>query len=82
MRRLGTLIALLAAIILGASVPASAATGDVDDFTFDSFTADYTLTRDADGTSHLAVVEEIVAVFPDADQNRGIRRLLPDSYNG
>lgn len=82
MRRLGTLIALLAAMILGASVPASAATGDVDDFTFDSFTADYTLTRDADGTSHLAVVEEIVAVFPDADQNRGIRRLLPDSYNG
>ncbi len=55
---------------------------DVDDFTFDSMTVDYTLTRDADGVSHLAVVEQIVARFPDADQNRGIRRLIPDSYNG
>ena len=85
MRRFGTLIALLVAILLGVGVPASATAAvpaDVDDFTFDSMTADYTLTRDADGTSHLAVVEEIIAVFPDADQNRGIRRLLPESYNG
>lgn len=55
--------------------------GDVDDFTFDSFDADYTLTRADDGTSRLRVVETIVAVFPDADQNRGIRRQIPDTYN-
>lgn len=54
----------------------------LDDFTFDSFDADYTLTRAADGTSRLRVVETIVALFPDADQNRGIRRAIADTYNG
>lgn len=93
MRRLGALVALLGAVFLAVAFPASAPSAhaaapstavfaDVDDFTFDSMTADYTLTRDADGTSHLDVVEQIVAVFPDADQNRGIRRLLPTTYNG
>jgi hypothetical protein len=56
--------------------------GGVDDFSFSSMTADYTLTRAADGTSRLRVVETIVAQFPDADQNHGIRRQIPDSYNG
>ncbi|KIC59142.1 DUF2207 domain-containing protein [Microbacterium hominis] len=60
---------------------AGAATG-VDDFSFSSMTADYTLTRAADGTSRLRVVETLVAQFPDADQNHGIRRQIPDSYNG
>lgn len=39
----------------------------LDDFTFDSFDADYTLTRADDGTSRLRVVETIVAVFPETD---------------
>jgi hypothetical protein len=56
--------------------------GGVDDFSFSSMTADYTLTRAADGTSRLRVVETLVAQFPDADQNHGIRRQIPDSYNG
>lgn len=64
-----------------ASVASVAAAG-VDDFSFSSMTADYTLTRAADGTSRLRVVETIVAQFPDADQNHGIRRQIPDSYNG
>ncbi len=89
MRRLGILIALIAAALCVVA-PASAASAqprigvfaDVDDFTFDSMTVDYTLTRDDDGVSRLAVVEQIVAVFPEADQNRGIRRLLPNRYNG
>lgn len=58
------------------------AAADVDDFTFDSMSADYTLTRAEDGTSRMTVVEEFVAVFPETDQNRGIRRTIPDTYNG
>jgi len=68
-----------------APVPAAAprsAPADVDDFSFDAFDVDYTLTRADDGTSRLAVVETIVAVFPETDQNRGIRRQIPDTYNG
>lgn len=71
------LLALLA--LFGAASPAAA---DVNDFSFDELTVDYTLTRDDDGASRLLVVERFVARFPDTDQNRGIRRSLPDSYNG
>jgi len=96
--RAGALAAAVAAAltlaVAGAAGPAVAAaaplpdvvrdavTTDVDDFTFSSMDADYTLTRAADGTSRLRVVETLVAQFPDIDQNHGIRRLIPDSYNG
>lgn len=53
---------------------------DADDFTFDSFHADYTLTRDEDRDARLSVVETIVARFPDADQNHGIERAIPTRY--
>ena len=87
-------VALIAAVAFGALLtspaalaapphPAPAAVAsDVDDFTFDSLDADYTLTRAEDGTSELTVVETLVAVFPETDQNRGIRRQIPDTYNG
>jgi uncharacterized membrane protein YgcG len=71
--------ALVLLAVLGVAAPAAAG---VDDFTFDEMAADYTLTRADDGTSRLHVVERIVARFPDADQNRGIRRSIPDTYNG
>ena len=56
--------------------------GDVNDFTFTSLHADYTLGRDDDGTSTLTVVETFVADFPETDQNHGMKRAIPDSYNG
>lgn len=71
-------ILLLAALAVLA-LPSTPAIADTADFTFDSFSADYTITRNEDGTSHLAVVETLVAVFPEFDQNRGIIRAIPDS---
>lgn len=72
-----------APVSLPASVSAAGPVhGDVDDFSFRSMDADYTLTRADDGTSALRVVETFVAVFPDTDQNRGMRRSIPDSYQG
>jgi hypothetical protein len=59
-----------------------AAVASVDDFSFDSFDAVYELSRDKDGRSALTVQETLVARFPDFDQNRGIRRAIPDSYLG
>ncbi|QEW04193.1 DUF2207 domain-containing protein [Microbacterium lushaniae] len=61
---------------------ASVVRTDVNDFTFASMDADYTLTRAEDGASELRVVETFVAEFPDADQNRGMQRLLPEKYLG
>ncbi len=81
-RLAGLFGALLVSLLLVPVAPASAAQTGVDDFTFSSMTADYTLTRGSDGTSRLRVVETLVAQFPDADQNHGIRRLIPTAYNG
>ncbi|WP_231916242.1 DUF2207 domain-containing protein [Microbacterium karelineae] len=65
-------------IMLGAS-PASA---DVDDFEFASLDVVYELSRNADGAGVVTVTERFVAVFPETDQNRGMRRSIPDSYLG
>ncbi|KAA9111551.1 DUF2207 domain-containing protein [Microbacterium rhizomatis] len=54
----------------------------LQDFGFDSLDVDYTLTRADDGTSRMTVVETFDAVFPSSDQNHGMQRSIPDSYNG
>ena len=59
-----------------------AAVADVEDFTFESMDVVYELGRADDGTSTLRVTETFVAVFPEFDQNRGMRRSIPDSYLG
>jgi uncharacterized membrane protein YgcG len=56
--------------------------GDTSDFTFDSFAGVYELGRDADRHSTLRVTETLVAEFPDFDQNHGIVRDIPSSYDG
>ncbi|MDL5351566.1 DUF2207 domain-containing protein [Microbacterium sp. zg-YB36] len=86
-------IAVMAVASAGALLPAQAdavaagpmpgaVSADVDDFTFDTLDVDYTLTRAEDGTSRLRVVETFTAIFPEIDQNRGMRRAIPSSYNG
>ncbi len=62
-----------------ASAPVS---GNVNDFSFESLDVQYTLGTAEDGTSTLLVEERFVALFPDYDQNRGMRRVIPDSYQG
>ena len=80
MRRI--LIALIAVCAVFFVATPAQADGDVDDFTFSSMHVDYTLTRAEDGTSRLRTVETLVAQFPEIDQNRGIRRAIPESFDG
>lgn len=68
------IVSLLFAAVLPTNVFAKK---DVDNFYFDSFEADYYLTKKADGTSGLKVKEKLVAVFPTYDQNKGICRDIP-----
>ncbi|WP_248171159.1 MULTISPECIES: DUF2207 domain-containing protein [unclassified Microbacterium] len=77
--RFAASLAVAVAAVLAAPQAASA---DVEDFSFERLEVDYTLTRAGDGTSRMRVVEEFVAVFPETDQNRGIRRVIPDEYDG
>ena len=53
----------------------------LDDFEFESFSADYFLDVDSDGRSTLTTVETFVALFPEF-QNRGMRRAIPADYQG
>lgn len=64
------------ASVIGEPVP------NVDDFSFRSFDAVYELSRDADGRSVLETTETLLAEFPEFDQNRGIRRAIPLSFDG
>ena len=81
-RGFGRFAASVLLIVLGVTVSVPASAADVDDFRFASLDAEYTLTRDDDGVSRMRVVEDFVAVFPDADQNHGMRRVIPDEYRG
>lgn len=49
------------------------------DFYFSDFTGDYYLSKDAEGVSHLKVVENVTAEFPSYNQNKGICRQIPYS---
>lgn len=73
---------IIVALVALTGAIARPAAADVDDFTFDAFDSDMTLSRAADGHAELSVVETIVARFPDEDQNRGIIRVIPDDYDG
>ena len=75
--------ALLAAVIAFALVllPTAAHAG-VDDFEFESFTGDYYLSRSTTDSAELYVVEELVASFPDEDQNKGLVRRIPRVQSG
>lgn len=68
------------------TAPAVAATlvaeEDVDAFSYASWDARYEIGLDDDGRSRMRVTETLVARFPDFDQNRGIVRGLPISYEG
>ena len=69
----------------GGTRPAASVTAlpaGVDDFTFASFDAVYDLSRDEGRHSVLDTTETLVAIFPEIDQNRGIRRAIPLRYEG
>lgn len=70
----------LVAMFLAGSNQAEAQ--NVQSFKFANFEADYYLTRDDAGRANLRVVEKLTAQFPDFDQNKGIVRAIPITYDG
>lgn len=72
------IIAMLVCTVLGVMVNVAEVWAvDTNNFYFSDFTADYYLTKDANGISHLKVVENLTAEFPTFKQNKGIRREIP-----
>jgi len=68
-------------VLIGVGVPIvnAQSTGD---FTISSFDVDYYLDKDNEGRSTLKTIEKITAVFPARNQNHGIERAIPVSYDG
>ena len=75
------LAAILALALSGCALSESAPSDDIQAFEFDSFDASYVLLRGEDGDSLLRTTERMTAVFPEYDQNRGIRRGIEISPN-
>ena len=63
------------------ALPATSAAASTSDFEFTSLSSDFYLGRDAGGNATLRTVETLVAVFPEYDQNHGIERAIPLTYD-
>lgn len=79
----------IAALLVGVLIhPAAYAADDtsvstsVHNFVISDFQIDYYLSKDPEGRSRLKTVERITAEFPDRDQNHGIERVIPNTYDG
>nr|MBP6683795.1 DUF2207 domain-containing protein [Leucobacter sp.] len=78
--RIGSLLLAtvgLAAVTVFASSPAHA---DVDDFSYDAWHVSYQVSADPSGRAVAEVTETVSPRFPETDQNRGIVRGIPVSY--
>jgi len=79
------MLKILSSLLVAASFWwSSPATADVNSFEFESFDARYelSLNQEADNRPEMLVTETLVAIFPQSDQNRGIRRDIPESSYG
>lgn len=75
--------ALIAMIVFSGLVPASTALAvNTNNFTISSYDIQYELSRDSESRSVLKTTERITAQFPQSNQNRGIERAIPTSYDG
>lgn len=76
-------VLLCAAMVLCAAwAVAGPASAGVEDFAIPLFETSYTLGRDTQNIAQLHVREKIVAEFPNHDQNHGILRAIPQTYQG
>jgi uncharacterized membrane protein YgcG len=73
---------LAALLMIGGALAPQVAQAGVNDFTFKDFKGEYYLSRDKDGRSEMRVVETFTAEFPEFDQNKGVVRAIPSSYDG
>lgn len=75
-------LVLILISILGLSVFAALPVGaNVNNFKISNYHISYKLSRDKDNRSILHTTETITAEFPSFDQNRGIERAIPESYD-
>lgn len=77
----GGVLLVLGGVIVAATAPSLPARAGVNDFTISDYKIEYHLSKDAEGRSVLKTTERITAEFPNFDQNHGIERAIPKSYD-
>ncbi len=82
MRKVIAIIGFIGIGLFGFGLLTSRARAQTQNFTIKSFEADYYLSADSARASQMNVEESIQAAFPEFDQNHGILRALPKSYQG
>lgn len=70
------------ALLLGVVLLSTGAHAAVNDFEITDYNMDLQLGRDNEQRSTLTTTETITAEFPMVDQNHGIERAIPTSYEG
>lgn len=75
-------VLFLFAVLVGVIGFGGTASAAVNDFIITKYEIDYRLSKDEQGRSRLKTVETITAEFPNKDQNHGIERFIPKSYDG
>jgi uncharacterized membrane protein YgcG len=80
LRTLFLVLAIIGVSVGLHSIPATAI--NVNNFEIADYQIDYYLSKDKDGRSSLKTEETIRAVFPAFDQNHGIERAIPGTYDG
>ena len=78
-QKISLVVALCGIFMLFTPLLASA---NANNFVITSFDGKYYLSQDAEMRSTLRVEETLVAQFPDFDQNHGIERAIPNTYDG
>lgn len=73
--------AFASVVLLGVGISPNVNAVGLNNFTISSYQIDYYLDRDSSNHSTLKTVEKIVAEFPSFDQNHGIERYVPQSYD-
>ena len=78
--RIGSLLLATVGFAAVTAVAASPAHADVEDFTYDAWHVSYDVGTDENGRAVAQVTETVSPRFPETDQNRGIVRGVPVSY--
>lgn len=73
---------LILTIFGGLIVTSQLVSANVDNFQITDYDVEIQLSRDSEQRSTLTTVETITAEFPNSNQNRGIERAIPKSYDG
>lgn len=69
-------------MLIGLAPVAPAGAQSTNDFRISSYAIQYELSRDGESRSVLKTTETITAEFPSYDQNHGLERALPATYDG